>query len=107
MKALRLLVVGVFVVGMVAGGRAEEKKEAGNADKILGSWEAVKSDGEGAPPVGTVVEFAKGGKLKVTHKQDGKDVTAEGTYKVDGDTLNITITHDGKEQTIKITIKKL
>src|SRR5262249_16896342 len=73
MNALRLLVAGAMVCAVTAGARAEDKK-ADNAKAILGSWEAVKAD-PGTLPVGAVVEFATGGKMKVTAKREGKEET--------------------------------
>ena len=106
MNAVRLMAAGVLVVGLLGGVRAEEKKADANAGKIVGSWEVVKAD-EGAPPVGSVIEFSKDGKIKITHKKDDKDVTIEGTYKVDGDKLAVTLKVGDKEDKHTVTIKKL
>ncbi len=104
MNALRLMAAGFLMIGIVASVRAEDK--ADNKAKIVGTWEVVKSD-EAPPPVGAVIEFGKDGKMKVTHKQDDKEVTAEGTYTVEGDTLNVVIKRDDKEVKHKVTLKKV
>jgi uncharacterized protein (TIGR03066 family) len=104
MNALRLIAAGFLMLGIVAGVRAE--KADTNKDKIVGTWEVVKSE-EPPPPVGAVVEFGKGGKMMVTHKKDDKDVTIAGTYTVEGDTINIVLKVDDKEVKHTITIKKI
>jgi uncharacterized protein (TIGR03066 family) len=106
MNALRLMAAGFLMVGLVAGVRAEEKKADANKEKIVGTWEVVKSE-EPPPPVGAVVEFAKDGKLKVMHKQDDKEVTIEGTYTVEGDKISVLIKRDDQEIKHTITIKKV
>ena len=106
MSAMRLLVTGLVVLGIVAGVRADDKKADTNKEKLVGSWEVVKGD-EGAPPVGTVVVFNKDGKMKVTHKQDDKEVTLEGTYTLDGDKVSIVLKQGDKEVKHTVTIKKL
>ena len=106
MRSLQMLAVGLLVVGISSGLRAEEKKADTTVEKLLGSWEVVKAD-EGAPPVGSVVTFAKEGKMKITHKVEGKDETAEGTYTLKGEELSVTLKHGDKEETHKVTIKKL
>ena len=106
MVALRLLVVGFLTLGLVAGVRAEEKKAETNKEKLVGAWEVTKSE-EGAPPIGSVVEFAKDGKMKVTIKRDDKESTVAGTYTIDGDKISVTLKHGDKEDKHTVTIKKL
>jgi len=104
MNALRLIAAGFLMIGIVAGVRAE--KADTNKDKVVGTWEVVKSE-EPPPPVGAVVEFGKDGKMKVTRKQDDKDVTINGTYTVKGDTINVVLKIEDKEVKHTITIKKI
>ena len=104
MNTLRLLVAGVMVVALTAGARAEKKPD--NAKLLVGSWEAVKAD-KGTLPVGSVVTFGKDGKMKVAMKVEDKEMSHEGTYKVDGDKFTITMKHDDKEEKMTITIKKI
>jgi uncharacterized protein (TIGR03066 family) len=106
MSALRLLAMGLLVLGFVAGVRADDKKADTNKEKLVGSWEVVKAD-EGAPPVGTVVEFIKDGKMKVIHKKDDKEMTLEGTYTLDDEKVSIVLKQEDKEIKHTITIKKL
>jgi uncharacterized protein (TIGR03066 family) len=75
-----------------------------NADKIVGTWEAVK----GEVPAGSTIEFTKDGKMKLNIKAGGQTISVEGTYKVDGDKLTTTGKGpDGKEKTETVKIKKL
>lgn len=101
MRTLGLAVAVLVVCGLGTGAEVKGDKAA----KLVGNWEAAKAD-KGTLPPGSVVSFAKGGKMKVTHKKDGKEETAEGTYKVDGDKLSIALKHDGKEHKMTLTIKK-
>jgi uncharacterized protein (TIGR03066 family) len=106
MKTLWFLVAGLLVGGFVLGVRAEDNKPALDKEKLVGSWEVVKSE-EPPPPVGAVITFAKDGKMKVTHKQGDKEVTMEGTYAVDGDKINVVLKREGEEIKHSITIKKI
>src|SRR5436305_10384199 len=98
---MRLLQFVAVVCGMFC--LAGSALAADNATKILGTWEAVK----GEIPPGTTVEFTKDGKLKVVVKNEDKTITIEGTYKVKGDTLEVTTNHKGEEKTETIKLKTL
>src|SRR5262245_61884335 len=105
MNAMRVLVAGVVVCLLAGGALAEDKAEKGdNAKLIVGKWEVTKSEGL---PKGSVVEFTKDGKLKVTVKRDEGDVDVEGTYKVEGDKFKITLKQGDNETMQTIAIKKL
>jgi uncharacterized protein (TIGR03066 family) len=105
MKVVRLMVtfVALGVLALAAG--ADDK--ADNAKMLVGSWEVTKVDKDGGLPVGAVADFGKDGKVKVTFKKGDKEESHEGTYKVDGDKLVITMKDpEGKERERNITIKK-
>src|SRR5205823_11215047 len=85
------LIAGVLVLGLVATVRAEEKADV-TKEKVVGTWEVIKSE-EGGPPKGGTIEFAKDGKVKMTHKQDGKEETAAGTFTLTGNKLTVTMKH--------------
>jgi uncharacterized protein (TIGR03066 family) len=104
MSTLRWLAVGAIACLLVPGARAEDKPDY--AKLLVGKWEVSKAD-EGTVSTGTVIEFTKDGKIMLTGKKDGADVTMEGTYKVDGDKFTVTMKRDDKEQTHTITIKKI
>ncbi|HKB42390.1 MAG TPA: hypothetical protein VKD72_38545, partial [Gemmataceae bacterium] len=71
------------------------------ADKVIGTWEVTK----GEVPEGSTFEFTKDGKLKLSVK--GTDVTAEGTYSVDGDSIKTTQKQGEKEVKQTLKIKKV
>jgi uncharacterized protein (TIGR03066 family) len=101
MKTLCGSVLGVCLV--VFAGTASAQDD--NAKKIMGAWEIAKKTGD--LPEGTVVEFQKEGKLVVLLKEDGKDMKLEGTYKLEKEKLNVTITVMGEKHEEALTIKKL
>ena len=104
MNALKLFAV-VAVVGLVGvATRAEEKPDY--AKLIVGKWEVAKAD-EGTVSKGAVIEFTKDGKIKATGKKDDKEMTVEGTYKVEKDTFTLTMKVGEKEHTQTITITKI
>jgi uncharacterized protein (TIGR03066 family) len=75
-----------------------------NAKTIPGTWEVTK----GEMPAGSTLEFAAGGKLRVTVKADGQSVTTEGTYSVEGNKLTTTGKGpDNKERKGADTIRRL
>jgi uncharacterized protein (TIGR03066 family) len=106
---LRYLVVGLAASTISASLPAAEKNGSpDNATLIVGRWEVVKAE-EDDVPVGALIEFIEGGKMKVTAKdKDGKERSHEGTYRLEGEklfiTLKVGITDEKKDP---VTIKKL
>jgi uncharacterized protein (TIGR03066 family) len=72
----------------------------------MGSWEVTKAD-PGTLPVGAVVTFEKDGKFKTAAKVEGKDMTADGTYKLDGDKFTLMMKRGDMDVKLLITIKKI
>jgi uncharacterized protein (TIGR03066 family) len=109
MKLLPLLLTAGLLLGLTAAGRADEKKDdKTNKEKIVGTWVLEKPADPNGLPAGTVFEFTKDGKVKVSAKVDGKDINLEGTYSVDGDKLKTVIKDSsGKEHSDTDTITKL
>jgi uncharacterized protein (TIGR03066 family) len=104
---------GLFALLICAGlgwpARADDKKadpkDPPSVEKLLGVWEITK--GEGAPP-GTTVEFKKEGKLEINVDLNGKGLKIEGTYKLDGGKLTVSVKGPGgKDDTEIETIKTL
>lgn len=96
------LLMVALVVSVAAG--ADDKKV--DAAQLVGKWEVTKAT-QMIPP-GSVVEFAKEGKVTVTFKgPDGKEKALEGKYKLDGDKLNTKFTVDGETHEDTDTVKKL
>lgn len=107
MYTVRLLVAGLVVGALTVAVRADDKK-ADNGKLLVGKWEATKVDKDAGLPEGAVSEFTKDGKCKVSFKIEGKEMSHEGTYTVDGDTFTIVMKGSGTgEEKIKITIKKI
>ncbi len=104
MKTFGLLSAGVMVCVLALGVRADDKKDY--SKQVVGAWKVVKADAD-TLPVGAVVDMAKDGKLKITFKQDNKEETHEGTYKLDGDKLMVTLKMNDQEIKHTVTIKKI
>lgn len=115
MRVLGLTLTACVVLALSACSGGSDKKEKdgkgkegkngaqkSNAEKIIGTWEMEKPEA-GA---GTLMDFGKDGKVKVTVK--GRPKPLEGTYKVEGDKLSITMKKpDGKDETQTETITTL
>jgi uncharacterized protein (TIGR03066 family) len=69
---------------------------------LIGKWEPVSVLGSTM-----VVEFTDKGKMSVAVEKGGKSAKVEGTYKLDGDKLQMALVIDGKEQKETITVTKL
>jgi uncharacterized protein (TIGR03066 family) len=83
--------------------QAQDKTK--NDQKIIGTWAVTKSE-EAAP--GTTLEFTKEGKLKLTLTVGGKPIFLEGSYKVEGDSIKVSLKGPGgKEKTETVKIKEL
>ena len=103
MNMVRLSAVIVCCLTLVVSASAEEKST--NKEKIVGTWEIVKSEG-GVPP-GTTLEFTKDGKITIKVKIDDKIITVSGTYAIDEDKLKTVVKIDDKEMKETMTIKTL
>ena len=103
MNALKLVAVVAVACLVGSGVRADEKDYAKH---IVGKWELTKVE-EGGLPQGTIIEFTKDGKVMTKVKKDDKDFPLEGTYKVDGDKLMVTLKIGEDEQKQTISILKL
>jgi uncharacterized protein (TIGR03066 family) len=101
MSKLGMVLAGVMVLSLAAFGTSQDK--ADNKTKIVGVWEVTKGD---APP-GATLEFTKDGKLKMMAKLKDQTLSMEGTYKIDGDKMSVTLKLGDKEKTEALTIKTL
>jgi uncharacterized protein (TIGR03066 family) len=90
----------VFCCALSADDKKDEKIDA---KKLVGKW-APKEKKEG---VTVVIEFMKGGKASFTLNANGKELKAEGTYKLDGNKLTTTMKFGEKEQSQTRTVSKL
>ena len=101
MSAFKLLAAVGVVCLLAPAARADEKDYP---KLIVGKWEVIKAE-EGVPP-GAILEFTKDGKIMMTGKKDGEEVSREATYKLDGKKLTVTTGGDGGKTT-NLTITKL
>jgi uncharacterized protein (TIGR03066 family) len=103
MKPLLFTVAGLLALG--AAVRADDKSGGSNAQKIVGTWEVTKGE---TIPVGSTIEFDKAGKFKMVVKQGTQSMSFEGTYKVNGDNLTVTMkAPNGQTHEETMTIKTL
>lgn len=105
MKMLRLVLTAFVVASLSSSAMAADEK-ADIKKLIVGKWEAVQVD-ENTLPKGTIIEFTKDGKLKVTAKKEGKDESVDGTYTVDGQTFTYKLKIGDQELSAKINVKKI
>ncbi len=104
MNAMKLLAAVAVVCLAGASARAEDKPDY--AKMVVGKWTVTKAD-EGTVGAGATVEFTSDGKVKAVHKKADEDVTVEGTYKLDGDKLLMTLKIGDMERKMEITITKI
>lgn len=102
---MKNLVAALCMVVVVGFATAQDKKEAKKFDsaKLVGTWEVTKG-----MPKGAIIEMTKDGKMTFTADLGGKELKLEGSYKLDGEKLALTIkTPDGMEIAESLTIKEL
>ena len=98
MRAIIGAVVVLAFAGVVTG--QDKDKDKVDTKKLIGKWEPKEKD----PKAAFVMEFTDKGKLVMTVDNGGK---VEGTYKVDGNKMEVIIPLGGKDQKETLTIKKL
>jgi uncharacterized protein (TIGR03066 family) len=104
MNVLRLVGTGVITCVLAAGIWAADEKD--NAKLVIGKWKVVKASPK-TLPVGTVIDMSKDDKVKVIGKRDDKEFIHEGTFKVDGAKITLTVKVAGEEQKHVLTITKI
>jgi uncharacterized protein (TIGR03066 family) len=104
MNVLRLTGATFIVCVLAIGIRADDKKD--NAKLVVGKWKVVKASPD-TFPLGTIIDMSDDAKIKVTAKRDNKEVIHEGTYKVDGPKIIITVKIEGQDQEHVLTITKI
>jgi len=104
MNAFKWLGMAAMVVVLNASAPAVEDTDY--AKLLIGKWEVTKAD-EGTVPEGSIIEFTRDGKVKATIKKGDDQEVQEGAYKVEKDTVSVTMKKDGEEQTKKVTISKI
>jgi uncharacterized protein (TIGR03066 family) len=105
MALLRVGLAGCLLLLGLTAVRAEEKKGRSDAGKAIGSWEVTKGE---TLPAGSTLTMDKDGKLKLVVKRGDQTLTLEGTYKLDGKKLSVTLKGPGgKENTETMEVTKL
>lgn len=104
MNALKLLAAVAVVCLLGTAARADEKDDV--AKKIVGTWAVAKAD-PGTFPPGAVVEFQKDNKLRLTAKKGDMDLSFDGSYKLDGKALTLSLTVGGNGRTNELTVVKV
>jgi uncharacterized protein (TIGR03066 family) len=98
--------MGTGVIACVLGAGIGAGDEKGNRKRVVGKWKVVKAS-PGTFPLGTVLDLSADDKVKVTAKRDDREVVHEGTYKVDGARIVLTVKVRGAEQKHVLTITKI
>ena len=104
MNALKWL--GVVVVFGLTNTTVRSEDKEDTAKSLIGKWEVTKAE-EGTVPLGSLIEFTKDGKIMASFKKDGEEMKLEGTYKLVGDTLTVTMKVGEEEKSNKVTVTKI
>jgi uncharacterized protein (TIGR03066 family) len=106
---MRAILAGLAVAALTvaAGGYAAAKDEKVDGKLLVGKWTPKEADKKGK----MFLEFTKDGKLSLSinfEKGDvKKELKAEGTYKLDGNKLAVTIELFGMTKTDVLTVSSL
>ena len=106
---MRAVVTSVAVLTLVAfagyAGAADEKKdEKVDVKKLIGKWEPAKAEKD-APSM--VLEIQDKGKFTLHVTLNGKTEKVPGTYKVDGNKIEVEMEFGGKSMKDTLTVVKL
>jgi uncharacterized protein (TIGR03066 family) len=97
----RALSAAMTLVALCGGLAAADEKKIDKA-KIVGKWRVTKGGAKDA-----TLEFTKDGKALAVAKENGKEFKPEGTYKIEGDKLTVTMKLGDQESTGINTIETL
>jgi uncharacterized protein (TIGR03066 family) len=97
MKPICAAVLGLVVFALAGSATADD------TSKLHGKWEVTKSGGD--TPVGSIVEFAKDGKVTANVTLEGKELKLTGTYKLDGGKLKMNLTLNEQKLDPEFTVK--
>jgi uncharacterized protein (TIGR03066 family) len=98
---MRIVLGCALAVLMAGAGLAADEKF--DAKKLVGKWEPKEKKENGS----FVIEFMKDGKLTFTGTGGGKEFKGDGTYKLDGNKLEMTTKFGDMERKMTRTISKL
>ncbi|HEX4607518.1 MAG TPA: TIGR03066 family protein [Urbifossiella sp.] len=102
---MRVFLAGLAATALVVavGGVAVGRDEKVDGKLLVGKWTPAE---EGKRDK-LFLEFTKDGKLSMTADAGGKDFKIDGTYKLDGNKLAVTLDVFGKEQKQVMTVNTL
>ena len=93
------------LLAVAAGASAQDtkdgKKDAVDAKKLVGKWEPKEKKES------VTIEFTKDGKLILSVDAGGKTQKLEGSYKLDGNKLTVTVKFMDQEMKEEVTINSL
>jgi uncharacterized protein (TIGR03066 family) len=95
--------VGCAVVLALSVSAVAVAQDKIDGKKLVGKW-APKEEKKG--PAMTI-EFLKDGKIALAAEFGGKAEKMDGSYKLDGDKLEVTMKFGGEEKKETLTVKKL
>jgi len=95
---------GLAVVLAAAAGADDKKDTPVDGKKLAGKWEPAEPLQGGTK---VVVEFAKDGKMTLTATAGDKTEKLDGTYKVEGAKLTLTMKRGEKDRTEVLDVLKL
>mgnify|MGYP000458435570 CR=1 FL=1 len=98
---MRMVLCAVVVLAFAGFTSADDKIDA---KKLIGKWEPVAPKKE-EPKI--VVEYLDKGKLIVTVTVGDKVEKLEGTYKIDGNKIEVALSLGGKDIKETLTVTKL
>jgi uncharacterized protein (TIGR03066 family) len=99
---MRIAITSVaFLVLAGFAGAADEKIDA---KKLIGKWEPAKSEKDG--PM-MVLEIQEKGKFILHVTFNGKTEKVDGTYKLDGNKIEVEMSFGGKSMKDTLTVEKL
>jgi uncharacterized protein (TIGR03066 family) len=100
---MRTLIGAVVVLAFCGFAAAQKDKDKDKIDakKLVGKWEPADAKEK------VVVEFTDKGKVILSVDFNGKSAMIEGTYKLDGNKLEMVMSFAGKDQKETLTVSKL
>lgn len=101
---IRAIASAVAVLGLSSLAVAQDVPKAAD---LVGRWKLTKSSEEVPPGTVAHVVFAVDGKLTILMEKDGKPYTTNGTWKLAGKTLTVTVAIDNETKTETAEVVKL
>ncbi|HSQ57794.1 MAG TPA: TIGR03066 family protein [Gemmata sp.] len=94
--------IGAAVLLVLTGLATAAGQEKIDPKNLIGKWEPADLGG-----TLMIVEFTEKGTMSITVERGGKVPKVEGSYKLTGNTLEMALKIDGKEQKETVTVTRL